>query len=370
MLPADNQSIEATLDICLDRILKDKATIDSVLAGYPLLADELRPQLEAALWLTIQKSNTDPSPEFVSASPQRLMKRIQLESQAQKQKKQQFPSFWQNLFTSKKFALQFGLAIIVIFSTVLFGSTAALAAQNAIPGEILYPLKTSLETIQLTITTSPVKEAQLHIQYADRRLTELQSLGALEDYDNFDNVINNMNEHVTQALQGLQSQSMVNPEQTKDLAEKMQRSLSWQEQTLASLKSKAPLKNQEALQSAVNFSSQAMGITQNVIISISPEMAATLTSTNTATSTSTETPLPSETPSVTTIILAQPSAAMMASETLEPTSTQNPTKTAKVTKTPKPANTHKPTAKPTKTPKPDKPTKTPKPDKPTKTPKD
>lgn len=367
MLPADNQTIEEILDICLDRILKGQETIDIILDDNPKLADELRPRLEAALWLTAQKPNTDPRPEFISASSQRLMARIQQESRAQKQSRQQSPSFWQNLFTSKKLAFQFGLVAIVIFSTILFSSTVALAAQSAIPGELLYPVKTSLETVQLAITTSPVEEAKLHIQYADRRLVEIQTLSALDDYEKLDGVVNNLDEHVTQALKVLQSQTIKDPTQTKELAEEMQRSLSRQEQTLAYVKTKAPSKNQAALQQAVEISSQALGITQNVIDTGNPLITASATSIDTPVNTSTDTPIPSETPSVTTIILAPPSSAMMASETLEPTDTQKPAKTPKLTKTPKPTNPNKPTKKPTKAP---KATKTPKPDKPTKEPKD
>lgn len=271
MTPADDQSIEVMLDLCLDRILKGQATIDMVLKEYPALVSELRPRLEAALWLTAQQTNINPRPEFINASSRRLMSRIQHESRLQKQNRQRSPSFWLNLITSKKMALQFGLVIIVVLSTVLFGGTVALAAQNAIPGEMLYPLKTSLESVQLAITTSPVKEAQLHIQYAERRLVEMQTLSAMNDYDNIDDAVSNMGDHIAQALNILGNQSIKDPTKTKELAMEMQRSLSRQELTLAYIKTKAPFTNQASLQRAISFSSQAVGITQNVIATISPE---------------------------------------------------------------------------------------------------
>jgi hypothetical protein len=367
MATTDKRSIEAILDHCLDRIINGQEKIDMILDAYPDLADELRPRLEAALWLTAQKPNTQPRPEFIQASSQRLMARIQSESQIQKQIRLPRPSFWQNLLSSKKFAFQFALVIIVIFSTLVFSNAIASASQNALPGETLFPVKTSFEAAQLAMTFSPIKTAQLHIQYADRRLAEMQILSESANYDNFNAAINNMGEHVTQALQVLQSESAKNAETTKKLAEEVQSSLSRQEQTLTYLKSKAPAKNQAILQQAMEMSSQALGIAQEVIEAGNPTLAATVTSTDTPVVKATDTPIPPVTTTVTVVIMVQPSSALMASETLEPTVTQQPASTTKVKNTPKPANTHKPTQKPTKAP---KPIKTPKPDKPTKTPKD
>ncbi|MBN1537341.1 MAG: hypothetical protein JW908_11460 [Anaerolineales bacterium] len=368
MIPIDKHSIEFVLEECLDRLLNGQETIEIILDSYPTLSDELRPRLEAALWLTAQKANIQPRPEFVRASSQRLMARIQSEQRIQKQTRQPGLSFWQNLFTSKKMAFQVALVAVLVFSTLLFGSTVTLAAQNAVPGEALYPVKTSLETVQLAITTSPLKEAQLHLQFADHRLVEMQTLSALEDYDHFDVVVSNMDNHVDQALQALQNQAIKDPIQTKEFAMEMRRSLSRHEQTLAYIKAKAPSKNQAALNHAVEISSRAMGVAENVISTGNPVVTASVTATDTPVITLTLTPLPSETPVVTTIILAPPPSVLMASETLEPT--EQATSTTKIKKTPKPTNTNKPTQKPTKTPKPAKPTKTPKPDKPTKTPKD
>ncbi len=367
MVTTDKDSIEAILDHCLDRILNGQETIDMILDAYPNQADELRPRLEAALWLTAQKPNTEPDPGFIRASSERLMARIQSESQIQHRTPRVRPSFWQNLFSSKKIAYQFAMVVIVIFSALVFSSTIALASQNALPGETLYPVKTSLEKAHLAFTFSPLKTAQLHIQYADRRLKEMQILSESNNYDNFDVAINNMGQHVTQALQVLQSESVKDANNTRELAEEVQSTLIRQKQTLAYLKSKAPTKNQAVLQQAVDMSSQALGIAQEVIETSTPTLAATSTSTDTPVIKLTKTPFPSDTTTATAALSVQPPSALMASETLEPTSVLLATATTKVKNTPKPTNPNKPTQKPTKPP---KPTKTPKPDKPTKPPKD
>ncbi len=367
MAPADKQNIEVILEICLDRILNGQETIDIILDDYPTLADELRPRLEAALWLTAQKPDTQPRPEFIRASSQRLMAQLQRESRSQTQSRQPHSSFWQNLFTSKKIAFQFALVIIVVFSTLFFSSGLALAAQNALPGEMLYPVKTSFETAQLAVTFSPVKAAQRHIQYADRRLVEMQSLSVTGQYDDFETTINNLDQHITQALQVLQSESIKDASQTKELAKEIERSLSKQEQTLAYLKTKAPAKSQVALQRAVEISAQGVGIAQKVIeASSGPSLVASITATNTLLVIPSDTVVPSETQPAETEVLVQPASTLASLATLAAIDTQQPASTISAVNTPKPTNTHRPTQKPTKEP---KPTKTPKPSKPTKTPK-
>ena len=70
---------EQILDICLEQIQSGQKSLDSALAQYPGIAAELRPRLEAALWLDGRKSSLDPRPGFVAASRNRLLSQIKSE---------------------------------------------------------------------------------------------------------------------------------------------------------------------------------------------------------------------------------------------------------------------------------------------------
>ena len=69
--------INDILQICLETIQNGEATLDTILERYPELADELQPQLEAAVWLHQRAESFGPRPGFVRASRSRLVNRIQ-----------------------------------------------------------------------------------------------------------------------------------------------------------------------------------------------------------------------------------------------------------------------------------------------------
>jgi hypothetical protein len=60
---------------------------------------------------------------------------------------------------------------VLIFAVA--GGGTVYAAQSSTPGQILYPVKTGVENIQLTLTTSPAAKARLYLQLAQRRINEM-----------------------------------------------------------------------------------------------------------------------------------------------------------------------------------------------------
>jgi hypothetical protein len=70
------------------------------------------------------------------------------------------------------------LAAFLLVVVVLFGgaSATAYASQSALPGDALYPVKTSLEQTQITLANDAYNQAQLHLEFAQRRLDEIKTL--------------------------------------------------------------------------------------------------------------------------------------------------------------------------------------------------
>lgn len=66
------------------------------------------------------------------------------------------------------------LAAALGASTLLGGT--ALASTSAVPGSALYPVKRAVESLTLAIERDPSERANLHLSFASRRLTELQTL--------------------------------------------------------------------------------------------------------------------------------------------------------------------------------------------------
>ena len=77
----------------------------------------------------------------------------------------------------RKFAFS-SVAAILLVLVIIFGgvSATAYAAQSALPGDALYPVKTSLEQTRITLANDAYNQAQLHLQFAQRRLNEIKEL--------------------------------------------------------------------------------------------------------------------------------------------------------------------------------------------------
>lgn len=69
------------------------------------------------------------------------------------------------------------LAILLAIGLVFGGSTATVyAAQDSTPDELLYPVKTLTEDIALELTMSPETKVELALNYALRRIDEINDL--------------------------------------------------------------------------------------------------------------------------------------------------------------------------------------------------
>ena len=82
------------------------------------------------------------------------------------------------IFVNWRFSSRTAPALIVIVITLLFGTAVATAyaSRGALPGEALYSVKTGLERAQLTLSSDAVRETQLQLTFAEKRLDELASV--------------------------------------------------------------------------------------------------------------------------------------------------------------------------------------------------
>ena len=69
--------------------------------------------------------------------------------------------------------------IAAAITTVLLGGAAVAASGSSLPGQLLYPVKRAVEKIDLALHRDPASQARLHLEFAQRRLTELSDLLAL-----------------------------------------------------------------------------------------------------------------------------------------------------------------------------------------------
>jgi hypothetical protein len=128
------------------------------------LGKELRAMLEIAV--SIKPEETSPSAEFKARARLHL---FDAEKQPAAVKTTNHFRSWFALTPVKVTASV--LLVVLIFAAV--GGGTVYAAQSSTPGDILYPVKTGAENIQLTLTTSPVAKARLYLQLAQKRISEM-----------------------------------------------------------------------------------------------------------------------------------------------------------------------------------------------------
>jgi hypothetical protein len=159
-----NYNFDDILNECLDRIIKGE-TIESCLAKYPEQANELKPLLLTARSARAM-SNIQPRPEFKTKARSEFQAAVR-DIQAKKSKRPSGFS-WNRSWQS---AWSFSLAVIALL--VIAGSGTVIAARNTLPDDALYSVKIATENVQLAVTSSEIRKAELNAKFADIRVDEI-----------------------------------------------------------------------------------------------------------------------------------------------------------------------------------------------------
>lgn len=341
----NQDEFDIILQSCLELIESGQETIDSVLSRYPDLAEELRPELEMAFWIQSKTESLEPRPGFVSSSRRRLLERIQQESQ---QTKARDPLFtWMSWLKSAPVTI--AVIAVLIVSLISVSGGAVLAAQGSLPGDNLYPLKISLEKAALAVTVNQTQNAQLSVQFTERRSAEIYQMVSEGRYDHINDSVANFETQVNSTIQTLDVVANNNDQQAQELASSLKIILTNQNEFLSKLIITAPGTAKPALAKAIRVTEN--GVTAaDVLIKTPPPPApeeATFTPLAPWSPTPSLTPLPTNTWAPPWTPTSAPTEAPLPTRTKSPTDTPYPTLPA--TKTPEPANTPTSTPKPTRT---------------------
>ena len=108
----------------------------------------------------------------------------------------------QKYFKSKEYSPMYAtIASFVLVLALMFGGTGAAvsAAQNSLPNQSLYPVKTFTEDLALRYTFRSTQRFQMELDYATRRLTEMAHLGKMGQ-EVPETTFQRLEEHLDQAL--------------------------------------------------------------------------------------------------------------------------------------------------------------------------
>lgn len=370
-MPADRERIELIVQQGLEAIQDEGESLESFLSSFPDLADELRPSLEAALWLQQSQTALNASETFIQSSKARLLAQIAAESGAAAHNSASSFSwrvFWESL-RSWRFAYQLALALLIVVSLILTSSGVALAARNTIPGDTLYPVKRFEEKLQLAFSLSPDRDLRLMMEFAERRVLEMQELVFRDRLAYLDANLESHRILVAKALELLRRIAQTDPARAQQLTREMTDSLAGQMAVLSSLLESTPEIAQGTIEAALAEVNAALGASQEIGDGITLE--STPTPTPKASATQTRESSPTAAPILSTTPTPTPSNSPTSEiiEVIEGTVTPTPNPTSGIGVSPTPVKTKggsgpnpSPTATPTNTdlpPDPPVPTNTP-----------
>ncbi len=216
------------------------------------LLDELRPAPERDPQVAAQgKANFMAEVDSLLAAQANLPKPSFAERVRQK-----FPAFSMS-FGQRSLAT---LAAVVVVLVLIFGGAGmtAVAAQAALPGDALYSVKTGLEGTRASLTGSAASQVSLYLQFAERRLVEIEKLIAEGRYADIQLATQEFEAHIQNALASLSKLAASDPAQASTLALQITEALARYAQALAKMSAAAPEPARLQLEKAVQ-ASQATG---------------------------------------------------------------------------------------------------------------
>lgn len=161
------RKLEDIFNECYQRLLQGES-IESCLKSYPKEAAKLEPLLKVATSLHKKATSIQARPEFKWQARTRIEGAF-LYNQQQKLAKAKTGFNWQR---------SWALAVTTILVVLMVGVGTAAASTQAMPDEILYPVKMATEQAQINLTLSDTARAELHARLAEKRTGEITQMAA------------------------------------------------------------------------------------------------------------------------------------------------------------------------------------------------
>ena len=293
----DEQEISQLIETSLEAILSGRASLDDILKQNPEYADQLRVELESAVWLVSKRDTLRARPGFVSTSRKRVVDQIRQEASRSGTKRAFLGFVW-----PRQFAFRWATAFVMVVVLIAGSGSVVSASQSALPGEGLYPVKRMVEQVSYDLSTSTTRRVFLSNEYSDRRMDEAEALLVRHSYENAGSALVDFQKEVNRSLVLLGQINDTNVREKKQAAVLLSENLSDQAERIETLAQSIPSPLRNDLNQAMDLSAQgakfAFGVAEGIDVATTTPTAtpnATFTSEATQTSVPTGTPVPTNT---------------------------------------------------------------------------
>jgi hypothetical protein len=154
-------------------------------------------------------------------------------------------------------AVLLGLSLVVLWACFFGVGTTAYAASSALPGDPLYSLKTVVESVRAELTLDSAHQARLYMDFAGRRLVEMQALMQDHRFADMDRAVRAYAMDLEMSLGAVETAAQNQPGGAVALRQETLTILQTYSRILAGLLAGAPSEARSGIQNAIQISATA-----------------------------------------------------------------------------------------------------------------
>ena len=165
------------------------------------------------------------------------------------------------VMTGTKMVVYAALALFLVVLMLTGGAVAtAYAAQSALPGDALYFVKTGMENTRIRLAGDAAAQAQLHLEFAEERLDEIERLIDQKRYDDIAQATQALELNIQQAIEAFQIASQGDPKLAADLAGRIAEALARYADALSVMLAQVPEAVRPQMERALSLSSSGRAV--------------------------------------------------------------------------------------------------------------
>jgi hypothetical protein len=160
-----------------------------------------------------------------------------------------------------KSVILYAVITLVVFGVFLFSGVGitVYAAASSLPGDATYPLKTTFESARAGLTIDSAAKARLYVDFAGRRLPEMQSLIDDGRYDDIAQAASEFERDIRMALNAVESLSRTDPARAASLNIEISTILRKYSNVLMQLLATVPMDVQPVIRNAIDAAQSTTG---------------------------------------------------------------------------------------------------------------